>query len=89
MKRIFSLKGLLELLKALAKFLLIGGVTALLVWQFLDDFLGLSELAVGQALVRTTQHEFPVLDAGGDLAGFLTKASIVIEMSQDRRRAGR
>ena len=55
MKRIFSLKGLLELLKALAKFLLIGGVTALLVWQFLDDFLGLSELAITQALVRAGQ----------------------------------
>ncbi len=53
LKRVFSLKGLLELLKALAKFFLIGGVTALLVWQFLDDFLGLSELAIGQALVRT------------------------------------
>ncbi|MDJ1016365.1 MAG: site-2 protease family protein [Paracoccaceae bacterium] len=36
------------------------------------------------ALVRTTQHEFPVLDVGGDLVGFLTKASIVIQMSQDR-----
>ncbi len=55
MKRIFSLKGLLELLKALAKFLLIGGVTALLVWQFLDDFLGLSELAITQSLVRAGQ----------------------------------
>jgi flagellar biosynthetic protein FlhB len=55
MKRVFSLKGLLELLKALAKFLLIGGVTTLLMWQFLDDFLGLSELALTQAVVRAGQ----------------------------------
>lgn len=55
MKRVFSLKGLLELLKALAKFLLIGGVTTLLMWQFLDDFLGLSALALTQAVVRAGQ----------------------------------
>jgi flagellar biosynthetic protein FlhB len=55
MKRVFSLKGLLELLKALAKFLLIGGVTILLMWQFLDDILGLSELALTQAVVRAGQ----------------------------------
>ena len=55
MKRVFSLKGLLELVKALAKFLLIGGVTTLLMWQFLDDFLGLSELALTQAVVRAGQ----------------------------------
>jgi stage IV sporulation protein FB len=35
--------------------------------------------AAGQALVRTTQGEFPVLDPGGRLVGVLTRAQIVGE----------
>lgn len=33
--------------------------------------------AAGQALLRTTQREFPVLDAGGQVAGVLTRDAIV------------
>jgi len=50
LKRVFSLKGLLEVFKALAKFALVGGTTALLLWHMLDDFLGLSQMELGQAV---------------------------------------
>ncbi len=40
-KRMFSLKGLLELLKSILKFLLIGGVTVWVLWADADDFVAL------------------------------------------------
>ncbi len=40
-KRMFALKGLLELLKSVLKFLLIGGVTVLVLWADADEFLHL------------------------------------------------
>jgi flagellar biosynthetic protein FlhB len=53
MKRLFALRGLVELLKALAKVLLIGGVAVLLMQHLGDDVLGLGyqspEMALGQA----------------------------------------
>jgi flagellar biosynthetic protein FlhB len=52
MKRVFSLKGLLEVAKALAKFALIGGTTALVLWLRLDDFLNLSRMELGAAVAR-------------------------------------
>lgn len=51
-KRVFSARGLVELLKALAKFLLIGGLTALLLHNTLGDFLGLHDMDVPQAIGR-------------------------------------
>ncbi|HHH38902.1 MAG TPA: flagellar type III secretion system protein FlhB [Sedimenticola sp.] len=51
-KRIVSAKGLVELLKALAKFFLIGGVTTLVIWQSLDGFLGLGRMDPVQALAE-------------------------------------
>ncbi len=50
LKRIFSLKGLMELLKALAKFLLIGGATAMVLWLSVDKFINLSQMELEQAL---------------------------------------
>lgn len=50
MKRVFSIKGLVELLKALAKFLLIAGVTALLLRLSAKDLVSLSSLEVVQAM---------------------------------------
>ncbi len=50
MKRVFSLKGLLELLKALAKFLLVGSATGLMLWTSMDSFLGLSQMELGKAV---------------------------------------
>ena len=52
MKRIFSLKGLVELVKALLKFLLIAGVTGLVLWLSVEDFIGLSRMEIGPALAE-------------------------------------
>lgn len=49
-KRIFSMKGLLELFKAMAKFFLVGGATALVLWTTMDSFIGLSSMALGPAI---------------------------------------
>jgi flagellar biosynthetic protein FlhB len=51
-KKVFSLKGLMEVLKAMAKFLLIGSATALVLWLTLDEFIGLSRLDLEQAMVQ-------------------------------------
>ncbi len=50
LKRVFSLKGLVELLKALAKFLLVGSATGLVLWTSLDNFIGLSQMELGKAV---------------------------------------
>ena len=52
MKRVFSVKGLIELLKALGKFVLIGGVTALILWWTLEDFIRLSSMDMEQAIIE-------------------------------------
>ncbi len=49
LKRTFSVKGLVELFKAMAKFVLIGGTTALLIWHTLGDYLLLHEMDLQQA----------------------------------------
>jgi len=45
-----------------------------------EDAIGLA----ATTLIRTTQHEFPVLDAGGHLAGFLTREALFHAMAGDR-----
>ncbi len=50
MKRIFSVNGLMELLKALAKFLLLLGVAMLLLWNRADEALGLATEPLSIAL---------------------------------------
>jgi flagellar biosynthetic protein FlhB len=50
LKRVFSLKGLMELLKALAKFLLIASATGLVLWNTLGSFMGLSQMELGKAV---------------------------------------
>lgn len=39
------------------------------------------------ALLRTTQHEFPVLDGSGELRGFLTRQALVAGLAADGREA--
>ncbi|MFN2308649.1 MAG: flagellar biosynthesis protein FlhB [Gammaproteobacteria bacterium] len=55
LKRMFALRGLVELLKALAKVLLIGGVAMLLMWQLGDAVLGLGYQAPEAALAHAGQ----------------------------------
>ena len=52
MQRIFSLKGLMELVKSLAKFSLVGGVTALLLWYTLGNYLLLHEMDLQHAVLQ-------------------------------------
>ncbi len=52
--RIFAVRGLVELLKAVAKFLLIGAVAVLLLWSKMEVFLQLGELPLQSALAQTS-----------------------------------
>jgi len=52
LKRIFAVRGIVELLKALAKFLLIGSVGAALLWHFLPELMGLGREAVEHGLAH-------------------------------------
>lgn len=50
LKRIFALRGLVELLKALAKFLLVGGIGVIVLLSMAEDILSLGRLPVMEAL---------------------------------------
>ncbi len=50
LKRVFSAKGLMELVKSLAKFILVGAATVAVLYSLTDDLLGLSELSPTQAI---------------------------------------
>jgi len=52
MKRIFAVRGLIELLKALAKFILIGAVGAGLLWHYLPQLMGLGREPVVAAMAH-------------------------------------
>ena len=52
LKRIFAARGIVELVKALAKFLLIGSVGAGLLWHFLPELMGLGREAVEHGLAH-------------------------------------
>lgn len=52
-KRVFSAKGLLELLKALFKFIVLGAVTIVLFGIFIDQILALNNQTLEQAIVQT------------------------------------
>jgi flagellar biosynthetic protein FlhB len=54
-QRVFSLHGLVELLKAFAKFVFLGGVAALLVWVEFEDFLRLGDMEIRPALSATAK----------------------------------
>ncbi len=49
-KRVFSVRGLVELFKAMAKFILIGGITVLLLKTTLGQYLALHEMDMHQAI---------------------------------------
>lgn len=50
LKRIFAIRGLVELLKALAKFLLVGGIGVAVLLSMADDILALGRLPIEEAL---------------------------------------
>ncbi|MCB1723687.1 MAG: flagellar biosynthesis protein FlhB [Gammaproteobacteria bacterium] len=49
-KRIFSVKGLMELVKSIGKFALVGSATVLLLNSLSNDLLGLSQLDIDRAI---------------------------------------
>ncbi len=49
-KRMFSSKGLMELIKAVAKFLVVASVAVIFLWSKADEFLGLGAQALSQSL---------------------------------------
>ncbi|MCC6306568.1 MAG: site-2 protease family protein [Rhodobacteraceae bacterium] len=61
------------------------GVRAAMITRFetLPETASLADAA--EALIRTTQVEFPVLDGGGRLAGFLTRQALVRALAEGRR----
>jgi len=52
MGRVFSLKGLMELVKAMLKFFLIATVTASILWFSIQDLIGLSQMEIVPALTE-------------------------------------
>lgn len=66
LKRIFAVRGLVELVKALAKFILIGGVGAWLLMGYMPELMGLGRESVDNGLAHTGRilsHAFIVLSA--------------------------
>ncbi len=66
MKRLFNVRGLVEVVKALAKFLLVGAVGAGLLWYYLPELMLLGRENVDAGLVHTgsiLSHSFIVLSA--------------------------
>ena len=58
LKRIFGARGLMELAKALAKFLLVAGVSVLLIWSQLDEL-----VALGHKPLSVSLHDAAALVA--------------------------
>ena len=52
MGRIFSLKGLMELAKVLAKFALVSAISAAIIWSVIDELLGLGNEPMDAALLH-------------------------------------
>ena len=55
LKRIFAWRGLMELAKSMAKFLLVGTVGVLLLWTYADHFVGFGYQSARQALANAGQ----------------------------------
>ncbi len=53
--RIFSLKGLVELVKVLAKFLLVAGISATLIWILIEELVGLGGEPLDVALAHVAR----------------------------------
>ena len=55
MGRIFAWRGLMELLKVLAKFALVAVIAGLIIWSLVDELMGLGGEPIGQALAHVAQ----------------------------------
>jgi len=52
LKKVFSAKGLMELIKALAKFFLVAAVALAVIWANMDEYLQLGSMPLKPALVK-------------------------------------
>jgi len=52
LKKVFSAKGLMELVKALAKFFLVAAVSLVVIWVNMDEYLSLGSMPLKPALVK-------------------------------------
>jgi len=52
LKKVFSAKGLMELVKAMAKFLLVAAVALVVIWTNTDEYLQLGRMPLDSALVK-------------------------------------
>jgi flagellar biosynthetic protein FlhB len=50
--RIFALRGLMELIKVLAKFVLVAAISAMILWSLIDEILGLGAESLKPALAH-------------------------------------
>jgi flagellar biosynthetic protein FlhB len=55
MKKVFSMRGLMELLKSMAKFVLIAGTTTAVLWWWTPELLSLGSMDVGVAIVESAK----------------------------------
>ncbi len=53
--RIFALKGLMELVKVLAKFLLVASISAVIIWSLIEELLGLGNEPLHIALAHVAK----------------------------------
>lgn len=53
--RIFALKGLMELVKVLAKFLLVASISAAIIWSLIEELLGLGSEPLHMALAHVAK----------------------------------
>ena len=53
--RIFALKGLMELVKVLAKFALVAGMSAIIIWSLIDELVGLGNEPLEVALAHVAK----------------------------------
>lgn len=67
MKRIFAVRGLVEMIKSMAKFLLIGSIGASLLWHYLPELMGLGRENVSLGIAHA--------------GAILTKSFIVLSAS--------
>jgi flagellar biosynthetic protein FlhB len=55
LRRLFGVQGLVELGKALAKFVVVGGVAVILVWSMMERFVSLGSMSAAPAIVAAAQ----------------------------------
>jgi flagellar biosynthesis protein FlhB len=81
-KRLFSAHALIELLKSLAKVLLVGGATGAVVWSYREEVAGLAAVELGAAMLSLGRIVVAVLAA----ATVAISAIAIIDWAHQRAR---